>query len=817
MGMDSNHNKAVIKKLAMRDLKNNMPRNILTCITIMLSTTLIFAFMLYISGTQEEKLALLKDISQVSFKSITLQQAEILRKDSRTEWEGLSVFAGSAKNGNTRLKFIWQDKNYMKRDNIPYYGSLPSGGNEIMIPQEYLERTGMAQARPGDSITINLGDGTARNYKISAISTKHSKAANSQTIYVSLPLAMKLTGVKGEFADADIIINNAWNMDTGKVEEQIMELAAEAGISAEQTELNYSFFNQSLLSKLAVSDIITLVLVIFLVLIAAIIVIYNIFYISITGKIRVYGQMQTLGMTQKQIKTMVLYEGLFLSVTGSIPGLLAGGIFGYALVPGGFNTRNCINSAISCLFLSLLFTGISVIKPGRIAASFSPVAAASYTGYTNKETSRKKYKYHRLSPARLAVTSLKRNRKKHWLAMCSLIIPGIMLGTISSYIVSYDPASSVEFSFPSGEYQISLDTPSGFGNDTSLEGRMKTLSALQSENLMAELKTELENIKGVTEVTPWNYMAAASIALSGSKDYPMAGLNGITKQDFQLLKEMDYNGPGTYKDLLEKPGLIITNEYITHLRENPLSAGDIVDIVIYDGNGARKEYQLPVIATVKPSQWRTKNRTKRLPISIIGSSFMMPSEILDKWTRLNTVYGYEITTDPELTKDVGTILEETYGMEENLYISSKPELRAYYEDEYFSQKIILYVLAAFLVIFGIINLVNTIITNLYSRKKELGILQATGMTDIQLKTMFKLEILTYTGTSAICTLILGSLLGYGLVMAVIQYGTDMVYSFPWLPVLLYIIIMFLTQQCLADYSIKLLHKENLVERMKNNE
>lgn len=256
---------------------------------------------------------------------------------------------------------------------------------------------------------------------------------------------------------------------------------------------------------------------------------------------------------------------------------------------------------------------------------------------------------------------------------------------------------------------------------------------------------------------------------------------------------------------------------ITHLRENPLSAGDIVDIVIYDGNGARKKYQLPVIATVKPSQWRTKNRTKRLPVSIIGSSFMMPSEILDKWTGLNTVYGYEITTDPELTKDVGTILEETYGMEENLYISSKPELRAYYEDEYFSQKIILYVLAAFLVIFGIINLVNTIITNLYSRKKELDILQATGMTDIQLKTMFKLEILTYTGTSAICTLILGSLLGYALVMAVIQYGTDMVYSFPWLPVLLYIIIMFLTQQCLADYSIKLLHKENLVERMKNNE
>lgn len=816
MGMDSNYNKAVIQKLAIRDLKNNLPRNILACITIMLSTTLIFAFVLYIWGTQEEKLALLKDISQVSYKNITLKQAEMLKKDKKVKWTGLSFFTGTSKNGNTRLKVIWQDKNYMIKDNIPYYGTLPLSGDEIMISQEYLERTGMTQASPGGRITIDLGDGTARSYKISAILTKHSKSANSQTIYVSLPLAMKLSGIKGEFVDADIIIDNAWDKDKSIVEKQIMKLAAAVGITEEQIELNYSFFSQSSMAKLEASDIITLMLVIFLVLTAAGIVIYNIFYISITGKIRVYGQMQAIGMTRRQIKNMVLYEGVLLSLTGSIPGLLTGGILGYVLVPGGFNTKNCIISATCCLLMSFIFTIISVIKPGKIAASFSPAVAASYTCYTNEKISRRKH-CHRLTPACLAAISLKRNKKKRMLTMCSLIISGIMLGTISSYIVSYDPASSVEFSFPSGEYQIYLDAPSGFGNDTSLEGRMKTISSLQSENFMENLGKELKNIKGVTKVQPWNYMLSASTALSGNKDFPMAGLNGITEQDFRLLKEMDYKGPGTYKELLEKPGLIITNEYISVLRENPLSAGDIVDIVIYNGNGIRKEYKLPIIATVKFNSWRSKNRTKRLPISITGSSFMMPSEILDGWSGLNTVYGYEITTEPELTKDTGEILEEIYGMEENLYISSKPELRAYYENEYFSQKIILYVLAAFLIIFGIINLVNTIITNLYSQKKELGILQAVGMTDIQLKTMFKLETLGYTGISAACTLILGSLLGYALVMAEIQLGTDMVYSFPWFPILLYILIMFFTQQYLAGYSLKLLHKETLSGIIKNTE
>ncbi|MDE6616914.1 MAG: FtsX-like permease family protein, partial [Lachnospiraceae bacterium] len=772
---------------------------------------------LYIWGTQEEKLALLKDVPQACYKNITLQQAEILKKDKRTLWAGLSFFAGASKNGNTRLKVIWQDKNYMEKDNIPYYGSLPSGSNEIMLPQDYLEKLGMPQTSPGDSITIDLGDGTARKYKISAISTKHSKSANSQTVYVSLPLAMKLAGIKGEFADADIIINNALDMDTGSVQKQIMELAEIAGIKEEQIETNYSFFNQSVMSKLAASDIITLALVILLVLIAAGIVIYNIFYISITGKIREYGQMQTIGMTQKQIKSLVLYEGIFLSVTGSTPGLLAGGILGYTLVPGGFNAINCIVSAIACLLLSLIFVGISVIKPGKTAASFSPVAAAGYTGYAKEESHRKKYNQHKLTPAYLASLNLKRNKKKRLLTMCSLIISGIMLGTIASYIVSYDPASSVEFSFPTGEYQLSLDTPSGFGNDTSLEGHMKALSSLQTDNLMEELEKELENIKGVTKVQSWHYMIAASTDLSDNKNFPLAGLNGITKQDFELLKEMDYKGPDKYEELLEKPGLIITNEFITKLQEQPLSTGDIVDIVIYDGNGVRKEYKLPVTATIKLNPWHRKNRTKHLPVSITGASFMMPYEILDKWSGLDTVYGYEITTEPGLTKDIGAILEETYGMEENLYISSKPELREYYENQYFPQKIILYVFVAFLLIFGIINLVNTIITNLYSRKKELGILQAVGMTDIQLKTMFKRETLSYTGISAACTLIFGSLLGYALVMAEIQLGTSMVYSFPWFPILLYILIMFFTQQYLAGYGIKLLHKETLVERMKNTE
>ena len=110
---------------------------------------------------------------------------------------------------------------------------------------------------------------------------------------------------------------------------------------------------------------------------------------------------------------------------------------------------------------------------------------------------------------------------------------------------------------------------------------------------------------------------------------------------------------------------------------------------------------------------------------------------------------------------------------------------------------------------------DTVITNLYSRKKEFGILQAVGMSNGQLKKMINKEMLHYTSISVVCTLVFGSILGYALVMAYIQMGMDMLYSFPWIPILLYIVAIFAVQYILVYYGIKLLQKESIVERMKN--
>ena len=79
------------------------------------------------------------------------------------------------------------------------------------------------------------------------------------------------------------------------------------------------------------------VLISIAILMVSILVIYSIFYISISERTRQFGQLRTLGMTQKQIKRMIRREGSILSLIGSSIGIAIGAIIAYSLRPQGFN------------------------------------------------------------------------------------------------------------------------------------------------------------------------------------------------------------------------------------------------------------------------------------------------------------------------------------------------------------------------------------------------------------------------------------------------------------------------------------------------
>lgn len=60
------------------------------------------------------------------------------------------------------------------------------------------------------------------------------------------------------------------------------------------------------------------------ILFVSVLVIYSVFYLSVIGRIRQFGQLSTIGMTRKQIRKMIRREGILLSMRGIPIGLLLG-------------------------------------------------------------------------------------------------------------------------------------------------------------------------------------------------------------------------------------------------------------------------------------------------------------------------------------------------------------------------------------------------------------------------------------------------------------------------------------------------------------
>lgn len=113
------------------------------------------------------------------------------------------------------------------------------------------------------------------------------------------------------------------------------------------------------------------------------------------------------------------------------------------------------------------------------------------------------------------------------------------------------------------------------------------------------------------------------------------------------------------------------------------------------------------------------------------------------------------------------------------------------------------------------NMANTIITGVVTRKRELGVLQAVGMTNRQLNLMLQLEGILFTAGTVAVSLAVGSPMGYALFRYAKEthvYGINE-YHFPGLEIGIMILVILLLQCLLSFLLSRNLRKESLVERI----
>ena len=179
-------------------------------------------------------------------------------------------------------------------------------------------------------------------------------------------------------------------------------------------------------------------------------------------------------------------------------------------------------------------------------------------------------------------------------------------------------------------------------------------------------------------------------------------------------------------------------------------------------------------------------------------------------------YSWSIVSDPQKAEQIENSL--------SAIISSNPDLALdtigiHKDYEEMENRVVfggLQALSWLVFLFGVVNLINTTLSNQMSRKRENSVFRAIGLTRKQLCQMTIYEGICYAFFAALATL------AAGLPIAVIfarkfsemTFHVAMPYSFPFLQMGLFVLVLFGLEVILSFWTMRRQKNQSLVEEMR---
>lgn len=705
-----NDTSPIVKKISKKNLKADKIRNVLIIITIALATCLIMATVLYFFGSQRKSLNDAMGRYQAVINDIDNSQIEKLVKDDRVD-VGVSHLLGMVSYGDFKLTVRSMDKTLMDLAKYPdLQGKLPETEKEVAITKAFLERTGLSKS-VGDSISIDLGDGK-KEYTLCGILPVEN---SNYSLFVSQSYVASKISDSTYSAYVRLKGSDGWSK--AAIQSELLTLLNEWGIQQENIQFSTYYF--SLIEQRSSQYMLIIASVCLIVTLACTLVVYSLFYVSIIRKTNEYGKLRTIGTTGKQIKRIVFREGEYLAGIGIPMGLIAGGMVGYILVPKGWNALvTLITAAVTSLFMysCIMFT---IMKPAKIASHVTPMEALHYTENNEKiafDYTRKSKRA--LTTNNLAFLNFLRNKKKTVLTILSLGVCGILLMASSAYFNSIDPVEMARRSFPYGEIRLELGDygPQSHNSEQYVE--------LQKSNLLTDdLIASIKNIHGVQGVKAYQGTVLNVHVPTGDVEPIVSDV--YSKNTQKIVEEYLIEGTADLSELISNNGVIIANDLQwKEIFGWDVALGDEISLEI-----GEKKIQVKVMGIVDAN----------IPYGGYDTLFI-PLEMLDTITPVeNFNYQLIIDTDDNEWDILKEEIQKMISPNARLYISTFNDWVEAYNEKLLNYRMPVYVFVMFIGVFGIINLLNTLITNVLTRKRELGVLQAVGLSGKQLSNMLLME------------------------------------------------------------------------------
>lgn len=815
-------------RVAYCNMRHYKSKNILIGIAIILTTLLLFVIPSIGKDMVEVNFAVINKIYptwHALYRNVDESTVMKLAAHHDVKTYGLRSDAGYMNLEDATVSMMYMDRTGMELYKVKLKeGQLPQKENDIVVSKGILEALGQ-NGKIGDTITVpyqilkddGLDYTKEKDFRICGFladneSSKEQKQYTSLVSEAFLKAEIPVEQVKYRFL---LQVNGQKGNTTADYTETIQNIARQFGISEDDMNINKEYLAANYVDPATIPVIVGIMLIVVL---AGIITIYSVYYVSMNQRVREFGKLKAIGATKRQLRQIVLREGmgvaLFAIPIGLLIGTVAVKVVLLQFVEHAKDSNVLITEAykvvakgevqlyywwiyLLAIAVTLCTVYLSLMKPMRMAAKVSEIEAMRYQGGSKRQkSSRKGYQF--LNIGRLTKRNLAENKKKSTITIVSMAVTGIFVMMVATVLSCANPMESAKSSIV-GQYEISPIVESGNKEHPEYEW-----AEVQKNNPLNEgLKQQIEELDGVERVDVFT-----ALKVSGGPFEEKIGtefINGVPEEYAEELKKGITEGNVTYEEL-KSGDKVILDRALLHWYPD-IKVGDKLKLNIHDGdNTFQKEIEVAAIGEYGGGLTNY-------------NCLIMAKEGAEKLTINNSSSYFQVIADKDYDEALEASLQAIVDGSGRLQMRTWKNEYDTWENAIQMTRGACYAFIIILAAISIMNLINTMINSVHVRKKELGMMQAIGMSDRQLMKMLQLEGIFYTVGTLIISIGVGSLAGYPLFLYAKRTGMFDIstYHYPVTAAIIIILTLFVIQMLLAIFIAKSVRKDSLIERIRFSE
>lgn len=844
-----NNNREIIALLAREGYRDNKGRNRILIGAVAFVVIMLFCVFSLSAGKMETDYLLYVRNSGTAAYTIlqrpSEEQCRQIEDLSYIKETGKVVYLGTTDVFDCEVL----DRDAYEKMQVPAYtdihGTYPEEVNEIMLPIRALEEMGIKAPELGMKIPVEIkqedGSTIKKTFVLSAYYTEYVDPMEAPPSGYFSQAFLNTLDIDAE-ENTLLYIQQNDNIEYESIETKLYD-------DVEMRDDTQQFLGGNAITFQVIYDLAggfdTAIVLSVIILIGAYLLLHNVLNISLNREIRQYGLLKTLGTTKRQLCSIVyrqvgktVFWGCLIGGTvGSgitiliMPKLLTGMYLdglGDASAMIAFKPWILLFAVLFGIIVTFGSTAIAIRK----VVKMSPIEAAGFLEQVSGSSKKEIKGTSGGTMAHMAWRNIFRFRKRFFVTVLSLFL-GITV-SLGAVVISKGTDQTNQINYENADFKVLSNMAAPM------------VSEFEEKDIFFDpaLKKEILNMNGVTDY-----------------DVVHGGYGKVSTSEKAL--SMMLANWGLKKEITSIPFAVqvISDDYLDKLSDFVQEEDLDVDVkTVQKGEGiivlhyhnlskimtekSRKSIGMPIaISNLDGEETQVmtcsgyldfkKKGLPKLNTTWNGPSvmyFLVSEEGFKKMGLREQIFGIHFNVRPEveplvksklenLIKENNKLLERKHYDanvvdNQSLSMTAKSDIMKSARDYIVSSRIVMGALCLILIIMGIINYFNVIVTGLTARRKEFAVMESIGLTRKQLRKMVLQEGVYYSLIVSAAVAIFGSGFLFGLAAIMKQRIAYFVFAYPALELALCIGALFLVCLTIPLMMFKKVVGDSVIERLR---